>query len=536
MSAGTIKILVAGSDGVVISEYLLGDGEHILGSDAGSTICLESAAPEHAQLSVNGDKMFIENLAGTESEGTFLDGVSVLGRLRMYSGQTIQVADHWLALQMQTKVHPGKNDLLDGRYRLIRQLGRGGRGEVWLACDEQLHAEIAIKRLPAELSGDATALGSLMREVQKSRHLNHENIIRIHDLIQPDDESPFVTLEYINGQDLSSLRLQQPNLLFKWEDLRPLMTQLCDALEYAHQNKIVHRDLKPANMMIDQQGKLKLADFGIAATLAESLSRSSMQGNVSGTSIYMSPQQTKGEIPRASDDVYALGSTFYELLTSRTPFFSGDIAYQVINETPKPLAVRLKELQLVNQVPDAVCAMIMACLAKDPEKRPRSAKSVEEWISDSTTAQTSPALETQDSLRSLPNIPDTTVHLHSHDAQAPVPPKISNVSVDVDQAAHADKHLPDKQLVTSVKWASIESRDNPARQKSHYAISILVLLLLLSMKSNPPMLVKMLVLVLTLSLMGRFLIKPKCYYCSECDQKLPHSNLAECPNCNASLS
>jgi len=537
MSASPIKILVAGSDGVVISEYLLGDGEHILGSDAGSAICLESAAPKHAQLSVNGDEMFIENLAaGTESEGTFLDGASVLGRLRMYSGQTIQVADHWLALQMQTKVQPGKNDLLDGRYRLIRQLGRGGRGEVWLARDEQLHAEIAIKRLPAELSGDATALGSLMREVQKSRHLNHENIIRIHDLIRPEDEPPFVTLEYIDGQDLASLRLQQPNLLFKWGGLRPLMTQLCDALEYAHQNKIVHRDLKPANMMIDQQGRLKLADFGIAATLAESLSRSSMQGNVSGTSVYMSPQQTRGEIPRASDDVYALGSTFYELLTSRTPFFSGDIAYQVINETPKPLAERLKELQLVNQVPDAVCAMIMACLAKDPETRPPSARSVEEWISDGATAQTSSALEARVASSSLPNIPDTADRLPSQDTQASVPPIISETSVDVDEAAHADAHTPGKQPATSVKWASIESRDNPARQKFHYAISVLVLLVLLSMRNNPLMLVKMLALVLVFSLVGRLFIKPKCYYCSECDQKLPDDKLGECPSCNASLS
>ena len=80
----------------------------------------------------------------------------------------------------------------------------------------------------------------------------------------------------------------------------------------------------------------------------------------------------RGEIPRASDDLYALGSTFYELLTSRTPFYSGDIAYQVINEDPKPLAERLRELRLRNQVPDAVCAMIMACLAKNPAQRPRA--------------------------------------------------------------------------------------------------------------------------------------------------------------------
>ena len=108
--------------------------------------------------------------------------------------------------------------------------------------------------------------------------------------------------------------------------------------------------------------------------------------------------------------------------------------------------------------------------------------------------------------------------------------------MDVDEAAHADAHTPDKQPATSVKWASIESRDNPARQKFHYAISVLVLLVLLSMRNNPLMLVKMLALVLVFSLVGRLFIKPKCYYCSECDQKLPDDKLGECPSCNASLS
>jgi len=190
----------------------------------------------------------------------------------------------------------------------------------------------------------------------------------------------------------------------------------------------------------------------------------------------------------------------------------------------------------VNQVPDAVCAMIMACLAKDPEKRPPSARSVEEWISDGAKTQTLPALETRVASSSLHNIPDAADHLPSQDTQASVPPIISEASVDVNESAHADAHTPGKQPAASVKWASIESRDNPARQKFHYAISALVLFLLVSMKSNPPALVGMLVLVLIFSLMGRLFIKPKCYYCSECDQKLPDDKLGECPSCNASLS
>ena len=541
MSTDSIKVLVAGSDGVVISEYLLGEGIYPIGSATGSAIPLESAAPEHARLSVQGGEMFVEDLAVPGAGGIFLDGAAVLGRLRVYSGQTIQVADRWLALQAPTNVQSGQNDLLSGRYRLIRQLGRGGRGEVWLAQDEQLNEKIAIKRLPAELMGDPSALSDLTREVQKSRHLHHQNIIRIHDLIQAVGEPPFVTLEYIDGQDLGSLRLQQPGSLFKWENLRPLMTQLCDALEYAHQNKIVHRDLKPANMLIDQQGRLKLADFGIAATLAESFSRSSMQGSMSGTSVYMSPQQMRGEIPRASDDLYALGSTFYELLTSRTPFYSGDIAYQVINEDPKPLADRLMELKLMNQVPDTVCAMIMACLAKNSAHRPPSAASVEQWISSGTTTQTPPAKEGEIVPETLPNIPQTIGRAPSKIPPPSVPTRIADPSGPSDPSPPVDTHTTVQKRVASAKWVSIITRDNPWNRRFGIVTGLFVLFLLLGLKDKPRSewvggLVVIFVILVILSLISKFAIKPKRYFCSECNQKLSSDKFKQCSGCGSTFS
>ena len=110
----------------------------------------------------------------------------------------------------------GSSQILAGRYKLVKQLGRGGRGEVWLAVDEQTGDELAIKRLPAELAGDTAALNDLTREVQKSRNLAHPNIIRIHELVQPEGEPAFVTLEYVDGQDLASFVLQQPGHLFAW--------------------------------------------------------------------------------------------------------------------------------------------------------------------------------------------------------------------------------------------------------------------------------------------------------------------------------
>ena len=394
---------------------------------------------------------------------------------------------------------------------------------MWLAVDEQTGDELAIKRLPAELAGDATALDDLMREVQKSRNLAHPNIIRIHELVQPEGEPAFVTLEYVDGQDLASLRLQQPGHLFAWENLRPLMTQLCDALEYAHQHKIVHRDLKPANMLVDRQGNLKLADFGIAATMAESLSRSSMQGSVSGTSVYMSPQQMRGELPRASDDLYALGSTFYELLTSRTPFYSGDITYQVLNEMPKSLADRVQELGLQNQVPDAVCAMIMACLAKDPAHRPPSSVAVEEWIS-------SGAIE-MPPVMAPPTLPSVPATLGQAPSDLPPPP--------VAVPAPASPSTVHQRVAAG--WAGIETRDNPWYQGFMAVAALFALWLVVGLKGTPrqeivPSVVKILILWAILSAIGKYLLKPKRFFCSECGGKLKNEEPAPCPHCGVALS
>ena len=521
MSDAPLKVLLARSDGLVIADYLLGEGIYMIGSGAGAQLKVETATELHARLEVHAGDFFIEDTSGPGG-GTFLDGAAVLGRVRAYPGQTIQAGDCWIQLQ-SNQPESGSSQILAARYKLIKQLGRGGRGEVWLALDEQTGDELAIKRLPAELAGDTAALNDLTREVQKSRNLDHPNIIRIHELVQPEGEPAFVTLEYVDGQDLASLRLQQPGHLFAWENLRPLMTQLCDALEYAHQHKIVHRDLKPANMLVDRHGNLKLADFGIAATMAESLSRSSIQGSVSGTSVFMSPQQMRGELPRASDDLYALGSTFYELLTSRTPFYSGDITYQVLNEMPKPLAERVRELGLQNQVPDAVCAMIMACLAKDPAHRPPSAVAVEEWISSGAT-EMPPVLAPP----TLPSVPAT---LGQEPSDLPPPP--------VAVPAPASPSTVHQRVAAG--WAGIETRDNPWYQGFMAVAALFTLLLVVGLKGTPrheivPSVVKILILWAILSAIGKYLLKPKRFFCSECDGKLKNDKPAPCPHCGAALS
>jgi serine/threonine protein kinase len=266
------------------------------------------------------------------------------------------------------------------RFLLIEPLGQGGMGVVWLAHDQRLDEDVALKLVPPEIRTDAGALEDLRRETLRSRKLSHPNIIRLHDLNEFAGEPPFISMEFVDGQTVAAWKAQQPQRLFTWEQVRPIMKQLCDALEYAHGEKVVHRDLKPANMMLDRRGRLKLADFGLAAVVSELTSRVSIRANTSGTPAYMSPQQMDGRTPRVTDDIYALGATLYELLTSKPPFYHGDIPHQVRNLPPDPVEQRLAELELSNPVPPFVGALIMACLAKDPAQRPQSAAAVAEWL------------------------------------------------------------------------------------------------------------------------------------------------------------
>jgi serine/threonine protein kinase len=186
-------------------------------------------------------------------------------------------------------------------------------------------------------------------------------------------------MESVDGSTLATLRVQQTERVLTWNYLEPLTRQLCDALEYAHGEGIVHRDLKPANLMVDHAGRLKLADFGIARAVTDTMSRCSIT-QTSGTLLYMSPQQLEGGLPKRTDDVYGVGACLYELLTSKPPFHTGDLLHQVRNKNPAPMPERLVEFGLKNDIPRYVCDLVLACLNKDERKRPGSAREVLEWL------------------------------------------------------------------------------------------------------------------------------------------------------------
>ena len=272
-------------------------------------------------------------------------------------------------------IAPGRK--LFGRYTAERILGRGGMGVVWLARDERLDRNVAIKVLPDEVYHDPAARDDLRRETRKSLELTHPNIVRIHDFIE-DDNTAAISMEYVDGSTLTQLRLQNENRTLDAQTLGPWVGQICHALDHAHTlAKLAHRDLKPANVMVNARGSVKITDFGIACSLRDSLSYVSLRHNSSGTLAYMSPQQMMGEAPSPLDDIYSLGAMLFELLTSKPPFHSGDIAQQVLEANPSRICDRLKSLDKQRSpIPPSWEKTIARCLSKEPHERPRSALEV----------------------------------------------------------------------------------------------------------------------------------------------------------------
>ncbi len=335
-------------------------------------------------------------------------------------------------------IYPGLR-LGAGRYILTKRLGGGGAGEIWLATDTVLREPLALKLLDPSKGIDDSALEDLRLETLKSRQLSHANIIRIHDFHNIPGEFPFVSMEYVKGVNLHDLCTKQHPHVLAWDFLRPIFRDLCSALSYAHKEGVIHRDLKPANMLINDKGLLKLADFGIAVNLRDKYQGATNRHLGWGTLTFMSPQQLDGLPASTSDDIYSLGATLYELLTSTPPFCAGDIEDQIRNAEPQSLADRLTELGIPNPVPAGLNGLIADCLAKDPQQRPITAGDVERRLESIFTAP--PIKVTQQLGDFEPLHPDDvpefakrhpgefkpTLSLKHHDDDAPVrataPPK-----------------------------------------------------------------------------------------------------------------
>lgn len=214
-----------------------------------------------------------------------------------------------------------ETDVLAGRYLRVATLGQGAMGEVWLATDQLLRRQVAIKRLRTPDTGDRDPIlvERLLREARTAAVLQHPHVVAVHDLIVQDGE-PFVVMEYVRGQTLAA-RVRQLGPLDP-RDAARLLADVADALEAAHHQGILHRDIKPSNVMIDERGRAKLADFGIARAADFEDSELTGTGQFVGTVSYLAPEIAMGETATAAADVFSLGATLATAVDGRAPLES----------------------------------------------------------------------------------------------------------------------------------------------------------------------------------------------------------------------
>jgi serine/threonine protein kinase/TPR repeat protein len=265
------------------------------------------------------------------------------------------------------------------RYILKKILGRGGMGIVWLAEDEDLERLVALKVLPETLCHDRESVEALKHETKLGLHLAHPNIVRIYDF-QRDDNAAAISMEYVDGATFSEMRTTKPTHVFDPADLHAYIEVLCDALHYAHnRERIVHRDLKPRNLMLNSLGDLKIADFGISRTISDSMIVLTGMRGSTGSPPYISPQQWDGEPPTTLDDIYSVGATLYELLSSKPPFMGVVDWQQVHYKIPPPISKRRADIGITGAapVPAEWEETIAACLAKDQKDRPQTIRALQ---------------------------------------------------------------------------------------------------------------------------------------------------------------
>ena len=262
---------------------------------------------------------------------------------------------------------------LSGRYELSEILGLGGTSEVHLALDVRSDRYVAVKTLRADLARDSSSYLRFRREAQHVAALNHPTIVAIYDTGEVETAAgllPYIVMEYVDGVTLR-------NIVHRDGPMEPghsieVIADACHAFDFSHRQGIVHRDVKPSNIMIDRSGAVKVMDFGIARTLADTTGAGRLTQPAAGlcAAAYLSPEQASGEVVDARSDLYSLGCVLYEMITGEPPFVGSSpvaVADQHVRKDPVPPSQRL------DGISPALDAVVLKALAKNPENRYQSA-------------------------------------------------------------------------------------------------------------------------------------------------------------------
>ncbi|MHC4204501.1 MAG: serine/threonine-protein kinase, partial [Planctomycetota bacterium] len=253
-----------------------------------------------------------------------------------------------------------------GSFEIVEMIGRGGMGVVYLAHDTKLDRSVAVKSIPDELQESSTAQGRFQREAKLLASLNHPNIAVIHEIIQQDEGTGYLILEYVPGETLAQRIAHKP---LKLEEALSIGQQVAEAVSAAHDKDVIHRDLKPSNIKITPDDRVKVLDFGLAkASVSEDKTVENtvtQPGRVIGTPAYMSPEQARGKDTDHRTDIWSFGCIMYEMLTGRLPFEG---------ETATDTLARIIEHQpdwdlLPQSTPMNIRVLLRRCLEKNPQQR-----------------------------------------------------------------------------------------------------------------------------------------------------------------------
>ncbi|UCH97937.1 MAG: serine/threonine protein kinase [Candidatus Aminicenantes bacterium] len=250
-----------------------------------------------------------------------------------------------------------------GNYRILRKIGEGGMGSVYLACDMSLEREVAIKIISPELARIPHLMARFRVEAIAQARLNHTNIVTIHSFEHQED-TYYIVMEYVSGKTLKRIIKEKGKIPVK--QALTIAAHILEGLSYAHTRGVLHRDIKPANIFITADNTVKIGDFGIAKVKGiDGLTR---VGSTLGTILYSSPEQLRGEKMGPATDIYSLGVTLYEMVVGQPPFTSSsgsnhEIQLGHLEKIPPTPS------SLDNAVPPSVDALIMKSLAKSPRER-----------------------------------------------------------------------------------------------------------------------------------------------------------------------
>jgi tRNA A-37 threonylcarbamoyl transferase component Bud32/Tfp pilus assembly protein PilF len=332
----------------------------------------------------------LEELQATRGEDTSLETLDLLAQLHEEAGEHDRALDTLekirerdatfenLAARIERIRHARSNARAEGssaatlpggfgsegRYEIQGELGRGGMGIVFKAKDKRLGRIVALKRLPDNLRNHPKAVELFLREARAAAALNHPNIVTLFDADQQDG-AYYITMELLEGSPLQRILRSRERL--SPVNVAKLGGQIATGLHYAHGRGVVHRDIKTANLFFTRDKVMKIMDFGLAKMQEEVRRATTVIG---GTPYYMAPEQSAGKSVDHRADLYALGVTFYELLTGSVPFKEGDVAYHH-RHTPPP-----DPRQVVDDLPDDFATLILQCMEKLPGDRPADAQEV----------------------------------------------------------------------------------------------------------------------------------------------------------------